>query len=216
MTPKPSLLRDRAYDRIKRAIILGEFGPGTMLYESAVARTLEMSRTPVREALMRLAEEGLVRNFPNAGRLVAVPTLKEIEEIFDLRLCLESYVVSEIFSRNISFRLEPLSTWIDAQEKALREEAPWKFFEANHQFHIELVRLLGNQTLVDVVQGLHDKPIQSGFQALRNNASLFEPIVEHRDIVRALEEPGPEAALAEITRHATNSRKRLLGMKTRS
>lgn len=212
MPPRRSLLRDKAYERIKRAIILGNYAPGSMLYESAVAESLEMSRTPVREALMRLSEEGLVKNLPNSGLLVAVPTLKEIEEIFDLRLCLERYVVAEVFSRGIPLRLSALRDRIESQQESLQRGELWEFFDANHQFHIELVKLLGNQTLVEVMQGLRDKPIQSGFHAARNNARLADAVSEHRAIVCCLEAEDRDGALAEISRHATNSRKRLLGI----
>ncbi len=78
-----------------------------------------MSHTPVREALMRLAEEGLVENLPNNGFLVVVTTLKEIEEIFDLRPCLEKYLIEEVFDKDITLNLSNMTDLVKLQSSAL-------------------------------------------------------------------------------------------------
>lgn len=210
---KPGRLGDAAYHKIKQDIIEGTLEPGAVLYETTLSRELGISRTPIREAFMRLMEEGLVRDLPNSGVMVTVITLRDIEEIFDLRLCLEKYVIEEVFARGIPYDLSELEKCEEDQQQAYREGDVWSFFTANKMFHIELVRLLGNNTLVDVMQGLRDKPIQSGYYALRKNARIEEALSEHALILEALRAKDKDSAIARITMHAQNSKQRLLGMR---
>jgi len=208
------LLREKAYHTIKRAIVTGEYESNSILYESTTAKLLEMSRTPIREALMRLSEEGLVKNLPNNGFLVTAVTLKEIDEIFDLRLCLEKYVIEEMIDNDAQIDLSEVEKHIKEQEAALEKNDYWASFEANHKFHIKLVDLAKNDTLTKVMQGLRDKPIQSGFRALRRKANLSEAIVEHKAIIDALRNRDKVRAIAEIRRHVLNAKKRTLGIGT--
>ena len=206
------LLREKAYHTIKRAIVTGEYESNSILYESKMAMTLGMSRTPVREALMRLAEEGLVKNLPNNGFLVTAVTLREIDEIFDLRLCLEKYVIEEVIDNDILIDLTELVNFVKEQETALEKKDYWANFEANHQFHTKLVGLSQNETLTKVMQGLRDKPIQSGFRALRRDANLSEAIVEHKAIIDALRNRDKAHAITEVKLHVLNAKKRALGI----
>jgi len=202
-------LRDDAYQQIKRSIITGQYEPGTVLYETVLSKEMGMSRTPIREALMLLSKEDLVKALPNGGVLVATATLEEINEIFDLRLCLERYVVEEIFSRQLRVDVTELRKIYARQAKAYEENDVWEFFDANRAFHIEFVTLLGNKTLASVMEGLRDKPIQSGFRALRNKANLEEALGEHETIISALEAGDEDLLMEEVAKHVANARRRL-------
>lgn len=208
--------RDEAYQSIKQAIIKSEYEPNTILYETSVCKTLGMSRTPVREALMHLADEGLVQKLPNNGFVVKVATLKEIGEIYDLRLCLERYVVEEIFNCQMSPDLTDLERLMTIQDKELAQGNYWEVFETNRLFHIEFVKFINNGTLLEVMQSLREKPIQSGFHALRNNALVQEGIDEHWDILESLKSMDKERTMVNVTNHNINSKKRLLGLNLRT
>jgi DNA-binding GntR family transcriptional regulator len=212
MDRSTSLLRDKAYCKIKRAIVTGEYESNSVLYESAISKSLGTSRTPVREAFMRLTEEGLVKNLPNHGYLVTAITVKEIEEIFDLRLCLEKYVIEIALDNDISIDLSEMERWIEEQEKALDENDFWASFEANHHFHVAFISIVDNGTLKNIVQGLKDKPIQSGYRSLKRGANLSEAILEHKEIVAALKTRDKERAVAALRKHVANAKKRTLGI----
>ena len=235
MDRSTSLLRDKAYGKIKRAIVTGEYESNSVLYESAISKSLGTSRTPVREAFMRLTEEGLVKNLPNHGYLVTAITVKEIEEIFDLRLCLEKYVIEIALDNDISIDLSEMERWIDEQEKALNENDIsidlsemerwigeqekaldendfWASFEANHHFHLAFISIIDNGTLKNIVQGLKDKPIQSGYRSLKKGANLSEAILEHKEIVTALKTRKKGRAVAALRKHVANAKKRTLGI----
>lgn len=206
------LLREKAFQKIKHAIVTGAYASNIILYESTLAKTLGMSRTPVRQALMRLSEEGLVKNLPNNGFLVTAVTAREIDEIFDLRFCLEKYVIEVVIDGDVPVDLSPLVGYVSAQEAALENNDYWASFEANHQFHIKLVDLAKNETLTRVMRGLKDKPIQTGFRALRREANLSEAIVEHKAIIEALTRRNQARAIAAVKHHVLNAKKRTLGL----
>ena len=89
-------LGDEAADRLRTAIRSGNLRPGERLVERDLAERLGMSRIPIREAIHRLAEEGLVRKLTHRGTFVYAPTLAEIEEISSLRVVLERFVVERV------------------------------------------------------------------------------------------------------------------------
>jgi DNA-binding GntR family transcriptional regulator len=207
-----NLLRDKAYRELKRAIVTGEYGSNSVLYESAISKTLGTSRTPVREAFMRLTVEGLVKNLPNHGYLVTAITIKEIGEIFELRLCLEKYVIETALNNDIPINLEEMERQIEEQEKALAEEDFWESFEADHYFHIALISIIDNGTLINIMRGLKNKPIQSGYRSLRRGGNQSEAILEHKEIVAALRNGDKKSAIAALKKHIANAKNRTLGI----
>lgn len=207
-----NLLRDMAYRELKRAIVTGEYGSNSVLYESAISKTLGTSRTPVREAFMRLTEEGLVKNLPNHGYLVRTITIKEIEEIYDLRLYMEKYVIETALYNDIPIDLREMEEKIEEQEKALEDGDFWSSFEANHHFHIAFISIIDNTTLKRIVRGLKNKPVQSGYSSLRRRANLTESILEHKEIVSALKARDKESTVAALMKHVANAKKRTLGI----
>ena len=92
-------LSDESTDRLRAAIRNGTLAPGARLVEQDLAEMLEVSRIPVREAIQRLVEEGLVNKVPHRGAFVYLPTRKEIEEISSLRVVLESFIVERAIER---------------------------------------------------------------------------------------------------------------------
>jgi len=138
--------------------------------------------------------------------------MKEIEEIFDLRFCLEKYVIEFVIDNDIPFDLLEMEKHVSEQESALKKKDFWASFEANHQFHIKFINLANNGTLTRFMQGLKDKPIQSGYRSLRRGANLFEAVVEHKAILEALKIRDKDRAIAELKRHVMNAKKRTLGI----
>ena len=212
MSHSPDLLREQAYRHLKRAIVTGEYETNSVLYESSVSKTLGMSRTPIRDAFVRLTEDGLVKNLPNHGYLITAITVKEIEEIFDLRLCLEKYVIELAIDNDIPIDLAEMEKCIKRQEEALEKRDYWTSFEANHDFHISFISIIDNGTLKNIMRGLNEKPIQSGYRSLRRGANLSEAIAEHKEIVAALKSQNKKNIISALKQHVTGARKRTLGI----
>src|SRR5262245_51497417 len=88
-----SLLKDRAYEKIKTQLLTDEFPPGTFLSERRLAGSLGMSKTPVKAALERLATEGFLSISPQQGIVVRQPSIQEIADLYEIRAVLESYAL---------------------------------------------------------------------------------------------------------------------------
>lgn len=206
--PARRKLSEEAYERLKRRIITGDLPAGEVLAERELAAELGMSRTPLREALMNLVRDRLVVLLTNRGFVVTSPSPREINEIFELRLCLERHVIEQIFEREVPFTTEELRRVAASQREAWHENDTWAFFEANRLLHIEIVRLLGNRKMVEVLAAQHDQMTQSGYRALQRHANLAEALDEHDEIIRALEAHDRARALRAVAEHAANSRRR--------
>jgi DNA-binding GntR family transcriptional regulator len=142
---KEMLVRERAYEYLKSAILSDRIHPGERLAEEHLAKEMGVSRTPVREALHKLESEGLIKALETRGFIVSKDSREEVEELFDMRAILEGYglrVISEKVSENL---LEQLNGFIEKAEDALRRKQIREIFKWNTQFHDTLHRMLAEK-----------------------------------------------------------------------
>jgi DNA-binding GntR family transcriptional regulator len=142
---KEMLVRERAYEYLKSAILSDRIHPGERLAEEHLAKEMGVSRTPVREALHKLESEGLIKALETRGFIVSKDSREEVEELFDMRAILEGYglrVISEKVSENL---LEQLNGFIEKAEDALRRKQIREVFKWNTQFHDTLHRMLAEK-----------------------------------------------------------------------
>ena len=146
-----SRLGDEVYDILRDAIIEDHYVPGQRLDLEAVARELGVSRTPLKEALLRLARDGLVRVVPRLGTYVAELSADELRQSIDLRRILEVYAVGLVVDRvrkgELEERLQEISdmTHLIADNGRPRS----RFIVLDHQFHESLVACSGNSRLIE-------------------------------------------------------------------
>ncbi|MEK6655708.1 MAG: GntR family transcriptional regulator, partial [Thermodesulfobacteriota bacterium] len=113
-------VREKTYDYLKSNILSGRFVPGERLAEEHLAEELGVSRTPVREALHKLEQEGLIEPLESRGFCVPHDSPEEIEDLFDIRTVLEGYTLKIICERITDEQIEKLEEMIDKAEDALR------------------------------------------------------------------------------------------------
>lgn len=193
---------DKAYTVIREAILNGEFGPGDRLTEDALAARAGVSRTPVRAALQRLAQEGFVTFHPNAGALVRGWTAREAVEIFEVRANLESLSASLAARRASASDIRELEAICDEMESLpLTAETIDSLSVLNKRFHMKLLRLSGNRRLEEIATTL----MELGFliRSLRNFSRVDEQrsLMHHRDLVAAVAEGDADWAAAVMRAH---------------
>lgn len=137
--------REKTYDNLKANILSGRYIAGERLAEEHLAEELGVSRTPVREALHKLEQEGLVEPLESRGFCVPRDSLEEIEELFDIRTVLEGYTLKIICERITDEQLAGLEEVIDKAEEALRRERIDEVFRWNTQFHDMLHGLVADK-----------------------------------------------------------------------
>ena len=195
---------DRAYEAIRTAILHGEYEAGAPLREEELAAVTGVSRTPVREALRRLAAQGLVEIVPNHGARVASLTREDTEEVFELRLLIEGYAVRKAAERIDGATLDELDALVTEMRTAAQgrgDDVLEKLADLNHQFHTKVLNAARSTritTLVNsvIVASLMVRTFES-YSAEEREQSLRH----HRELVRALRAADPEWAASVIHNH---------------
>jgi len=180
------LLTDRAYERLKHDVITCVLAPGTEISEPQLCLHYRLGKAPVRMALIRLAHEGLVRAIPRRGYLISPVTLKDIQDIFELRLMLEPRAARMAAGNIDARRARALETAASAGYLVHDARSITSFLDANKAFHVAIAETTGNARLSSMIDQLHDQMsrlLHLGL-GLRNRSNEMQ--AEHRALLKAL------------------------------
>jgi DNA-binding GntR family transcriptional regulator len=179
-------MKHQIYQILKKEICDGNYRPGQWLQEKELAEKMNVSRSPVREALKQLVDEGLAIEYPNKGVFVKEFSSKDIEETYDVRIMLESYAIKNstkiITSININELMDILQNLIDCYEKNNIS----KYIEYDTQLHEYIVRLGGNSLVSDIYRRIYSQVQQFRIYSLTTKKRFDNSIIEHRNIVENL------------------------------
>jgi DNA-binding GntR family transcriptional regulator len=192
---------ERAHIELRMRIVHGALRPGAPLREAGLARELRLSRTPVREALARLCEEGYAEKIAGSGFRVAQVTVTMIQDVFEVRSLLEGAAAARAAKRATPEDIARLREFADAHPVVDSEATNRKAFEANSRFHELLAASSRNLLLVDLVRYCSDQVTR--FMALGVSLETFQQAAhaEHHAIVDAIERGDSEAARETTERH---------------
>lgn len=193
---------ETAYRVIRQRILDNAWAPGTQVLEGALAMELGMSRTPVREASIRLANEGLVEVVPRHGIRVLPVSPVDMREIYEILTSLESMAAELVAnSKPSAQRLEPLEKASRDMEKALRQDDLDGWAEADERFHRHLMELCGNPKLAAIVFNFWDRAHRARMVTLRLRPRPVNSTREHLAIVKAIRRGDAAAAGALYRAH---------------
>jgi DNA-binding GntR family transcriptional regulator len=195
--------RERAYEFLKDTVLSDPDMQGQFINEQEVADRIGVSRTPIREALLMLAAEDLIRLVPKKGAFVPSLSPKEIGDLFELRKVLECYAASEMIRR---LRPDAMGGMLDAfakQQELVRQPGKArKFIEQDRLFHAALVGSLGNQLFTRVYDGLRNRQIITGVTAVFVEEKRRQAVIdEHGAILGALRAGDTSLAQQTIVTH---------------
>ena len=195
---------------IERAILQGEYAPGSKLIEAALAERMGVSRGPVREAFRMLEEAGLVRNEKNRGVFVRDIPIEEAVEIFDLRATMDELVGRKLAKHITPVQLKEIKRLVDSMEKAVKAEDARGYHLLNLTFHDRLVEMAGNSKLTAIYRKLIKE--LSLFRRLNLADGWLMPISanEHRQIIKAIASGDEEAAGRALFDHVMDSKERTI------
>ena len=195
---------------IERAILVGEYEPGSKLIEAALAEKMGVSRGPVREAFRMLEEAGLVRNEKNRGVFVRDIPIDEAVEIFDLRAAMDELVGRQLAKNITPAQLKEIKGLVDLMEKAVKAEDAYNYHLLNLKFHDRLVEMAGNRKLTAIYRKLIKE--LSLFRRLNLADGWLMPISasEHRQIVKAIASGDADTAGRAMFDHVIESKERTI------
>ena len=196
---KPSTRSSPVYDSLRRAIIEQALKPGVKLPEDSIGETFGVSRTVVRNALVRLDAEGLVQIQPNRGASVAEPTVEEAYDIFDMRQCLEREVMQRLCAMDPAPIVKALKAHL-AEEAAALGKDHTRSIRLAGEFHILLSELTGSPILARYV----DEIVSRCSLILARFAQVHSAecgVEEHAGIINAIAEGDADKAIGFMQKH---------------
>ncbi|MGW0365488.1 GntR family transcriptional regulator [Streptomyces sp. NPDC002990] len=192
---------DRVYRHVKQGVLDRRYEGGVLLTEGELADAVGVSRTPVREALLRLETEGLLKLYPKKGALVLAVSAQEITDVLETRLLVEEFTVRRAVPAPPGL-LERLAALVEEQRGHAAAGDLAAMMAADRQFHAEIVRSAGNQILCRLYDQLRDRQLRMGVALLHSHPDRAErTLAEHAEILEALRAGDAETAAAAVRGH---------------
>ncbi|WUD74366.1 GntR family transcriptional regulator [Streptomyces sp. NBC_00510] len=194
---------ERVYTHVKQAVLDRRYEGGTLLSEGELAEAVGVSRTPVREALLRLEAEGLLKLYPKKGALVLPVSAQEIADVVETRLLVERHAVMKVVPapQRLLARLEEL---LDEQRGHAATGDLAAFAAADRCFHAEIVRAAGNRILAHLYDQLRDRQLRMGVATMHAEPGrIAKNVAEHTEILHALRAGDAALAATLVERHVS-------------
>jgi DNA-binding GntR family transcriptional regulator len=205
-----SSLADKAYAAIKKDILTCALEPGSQVAQSQLVERYDFGITPIREALKRLEHEGYLRAVPRFGYLISPVTIKDIEDLYEIRLVMEIASARMAVERAARQQLEEIQNHANFSYVFKDKESYLHFLEQNNSFHVMVARSSGNRKLADMLSGVLNEMTRIFNLGLDLRDSAQEMHDEHVALAAALLNRDVEQAVAIVTDQITRSRQRVL------
>ncbi|WP_017801987.1 GntR family transcriptional regulator [Winslowiella toletana] len=208
--PRALSLNELAYLRFKQALITLSYKPGDYLNTAQVMADLEMGRTPVNQAIHRLAGEGLLQVIPRKGVMVAPLSIDDALELIEVRLANESLCIALACQRITDSDIAALRAINQQIAAASQQRDRISMMLLDRQFHHLLASIAGNSRLIDILSVIHAQAQRFWATTLSHESHMQEVIAEHEAIIAALACQDRQAAEAANREHVLSFKRALL------
>ncbi len=204
-------LSEQIYNNLKEAIMKGELNTGEIYSEQFFANKFEVSRTPVREAILHLKQENLLEIYPSRGVMVKSLCFEELQQIFQLRTAIEGYSAM-ILARNI-YKDDAAQELLTELEQYLRleetmnngKERIYEFMRVDVEFHYGIINYTNNEYFITTIQTLRSRIEQVIFKSLQTDSRMSNAIKEHKDIFEYIRKGDEMGAFVSFQKHMQNT-----------
>ena len=209
---RETVLRQQVYEQIKHDIITCKLSPGEPLSETQFLDRFKVSKTPIREALTSLVQDGLVEYTPNRGFMVTPISVSDIQEIFEARIFFETELFRLAVQKISDEEIEELEKQSHVDGNAKSPDYAETFLESNRKFHMALAAAGGNQRLLWYYDTLMNEAQRLFYMDVSHHSKEFKWGHGHEGIINALRSRDERAGVTVIREALENARKRILGM----
>lgn len=207
-------LKEQAYQALRKMILTGELIPGQRLVEAQLARDLEVSRTPIREALGQLQRESLVMVSAEQGLQVATFSAEDAAQLYECRLALENISVTEACHNATTAQIQKLQRMVQKAEKLAGTNPSrllnFQLLELDYQFHRLIAEMSGNIWLQEILEQIFDKMMLLRVQTIQQNQEVLDVRAEHLEVYEAIAQRNVKAATSAVTTHLQSARTRVI------
>lgn len=196
-------LRQKAYERIKKAIVTLRFEMGKSLNEKELSSEFKLGRTPIREALQQLANEGLVVVVPRKGVHVSTLSLADFQKLLDTRIMLETYCARRAAARITEEKLDQLRNLLNSIEPLIVSKDIDALLAIDRQIHMAVVNSLENEYIEQIASQLYDRVARLWHLSFKNmdESELRTRLLLHQRIIDALGRRDPDIAEKAVKSH---------------
>ena len=197
-------LRDIVYKTLRDAILKGELKPGTRLMEIHLANSLGVSRTPVREAIRMLEKEGLAVTFPRRGAQVAHMSVKDLEDVIEIREALDVLAATNTCDNATEDTVERLAKEVRAFEDSINSDDLRKIVEIDEAFHNIIYECANNPKLTEIVTSLREQMYRYRYEYIKEKSVLLTLLEEHKNILEAIKNRDKDYVTQVMRTHLNN------------
>ncbi len=197
-------LRDVVFNTLREAILRGDLVPGERLMELQLASKLGVSRTPIREAIRMLEQEGLAITIPRKGAIVAGMTEKDMQDVLEIREALEELSVQVACDKITEEEIAELQKNMKNFEHSLKSGDLKKMAQADVEFHDVIYRATDNPKLISMLNNLREQMYRYRVEYLKNPQNHEQLLKEHEAIYKGIVEKDKDAVTEMIRKHISN------------
>ena len=197
-------LRDVVFNTLREAILRGDLVPGERLMELQLASKLGVSRTPIREAIRMLEQEGLAITIPRKGAIVAGMTEKDMQDVLEIREALEELSVQVACDKITDEEIAELQKNMKNFEHSLKSGDLKKMAQADVEFHDVIYRATDNPKLISMLNNLREQMYRYRVEYLKNPQNHEQLLKEHEAIYKGIVEKDKDAVTEMIRKHISN------------
>lgn len=191
----------QAYNTLKKRIMDLQLRPGEILLVQTLAKELGISRTPVREAVVRLEREGFVVAAEGKKFKVSALTMKGVLEVHEIRMLMELHAVRHVAMSSTKKQVAELNATIKRMKKSLVNKSHDEFFESDLAFHKKIIQFHGNETLSQLMDQINDKIQRIRYMTIFIDNRLEVTGDEHQDVVMSIADHDPDMAEQKLAIH---------------
>ena len=197
-------LRDVVFNTLREAILRGDLVPGERLMELQLAAKLGVSRTPIREAIRMLEQEGLAITIPRKGAIVAGMTEKDMQDVLEIREALEELSVQVACDKITDEEIAELQKNMKNFEHSLKSGDLKKMAQADVEFHDVIYRATDNPKLINMLNNMREQMYRYRVEYLKNPQNHEQLLQEHEAIYKGIVEKDKSAVTEMIRKHISN------------
>ncbi|NEQ29258.1 MAG: GntR family transcriptional regulator [Microcoleus sp. SIO2G3] len=204
-------LHEQIYETLRSSILSGELPPGARLVETQLSEQLQVSRTPIREAIRQLQRETLVTADANGNLRVATVSAADAEQLYDCRMALEQLAIESACTKATAAQLAELEAIVTQSEQlSSQPQHSTQMLDLDYRFHRTIAECSGNHWLVFLLEQVFNQMTLLRVQTTRQNPRVLEIRIEHRQIVTMIAKRDAEEAIAAMRQHLEASRQRVI------
>lgn len=204
-------LYQKSYELLVEMILEGKFKSGEKLTDKGLSEMLNISRTPVREAVRQLVKDGLLTSLPNKGVTILMPTLKDLAEIYMIRSAMEGLAARLAFlNPNKKEYLEKMEIILKESRLAIMEADTLQMTKLNTQFHSLIIQASNHFYLQSLSQTIHNKMIMCRMHSLKKESNMHIALDEHYEILYNISSTNEEKVENTMRNHIYQAGSRII------